>query len=148
MLSFLLRKHPRKISKENYKSQWMAYHQGSQSSRLHPTVNIVKQSAGFFLNLDIVVNALPMENRSLFLDARWSLPGLGLFPDEFIGCATVICRGFLVFCRANFWNSATREEKYFALGSLGRDKFSCRNICGEESEDESDENTEISIKYQ
>ena len=49
------------------RNEW-THHESSQSTWLDPTIDMVQNSPGFLLDLDIVNHILPTENSSLPLD--------------------------------------------------------------------------------
>lgn len=44
------------------------YHESSQSTRLDPTIDVIQNSPGLLLDLDVVNNILPREDGSLSLN--------------------------------------------------------------------------------
>lgn len=52
------------------KRRALTYHQGGQSPRLDPVVDMIQNSPGLSLDLDVVANILPVEDGLLLLDLR------------------------------------------------------------------------------
>ena len=97
-------------------------HEGSQSTRLDPTVNVVQNAAGFTLDLNVVANVFPLEDGSLALDDGDVVVAVGVTGGPTSWVALEVVGGFSL---GNL--ETTAEDKDFALrlsrgNELGSDK--------------------------
>lgn len=120
-------------------------HERRKSTRFDPSVNFIEQSAWLLLDLDIVIDGVPMENGSLPLNRGREFTTTALLRIDRLGGDSCVGLGFLVLFRVEVGDAASREQQDLALGPLSRDVLGCQQVGAEEEEHKGDENTKVPV---
>lgn len=116
-------------------------HECSESTRLDPSVDVVQQAAGFALDLDVVANILPVENRRLPLNLGHS--GVDVIA---IVLLDVFSLALLVFLDlGSLGDVLATEQKHLALGLGGGNELGRQKVDTAEEDNKAKENAEVPV---
>ena len=106
---------------------------------------MIQKTARFTLDLDIVANILPVEDRSLFLELD-----AAFFPrvldDSSLSLGVGVCSRLFVVCLVRRSGQVTTsEDEHFTLGFGSRDVLGGENMDAAEEDDERKQNTKIPV---
>lgn len=121
------------------------YHQGSGSSRLHPAVHVVQDTAWLPFDFNVVAEILPVEHRLLRLRSILASHRPGFHQAgthrPFHGRGL---RVSLLFAHSDGrWNLASPEDEDFSFGFRGFGELGSHNVTNEENGEERKEDPNV-----
>ena len=114
-------------------------HKGGQGTWFDPSINVVKDPATFFFDLNIVANILPLKNGSLLFNNS-NFVRIGILHGEYAIITTLEVVLCIVLVQTFM---STAENKNFTLGLLFGDKLRCNQINSTEYDHETKDTADI-----
>src|SRR6478752_7232443 len=119
---------------------FVTYHQSSQGTRLHPTVNMIQNSSSFSFDLYIIADIPPVEYRGLLLNVCNLVDAVTTCELCTTGFARLLITEGLV---GMLLHLLAGKHENLALGTFRSDRFSSYQVQSHEQNREGYDNGEV-----